>query len=118
MHERTDGDIGQRQGIARLDVGLGTGLDGIADLQALGLQNVRLGTICIVEQRDARGTIRVVLDGRDLGRDAILATLEVDLAILALVTATLMAGRDATIVIAAGLLRQRLPAATSRGSSS
>lgn len=90
MHERADGDVGQRQGITRLDVSLGTGLDGVADLETLGLQDVRLGAICVIEQRDARGTIRVVLDGRDLGRDAILATLEVDLAILALVAATLM----------------------------
>lgn len=52
VHERADGDVGQRQGITRLDVSLGTGLDGVADLETLGLQDVRLGAICVIEQRE------------------------------------------------------------------
>ena len=61
-----------------------------------------------MEQRDAGRAVGVVLDRGDLGRDVVLAALEVDLAVLALVAATLVTGGDAAVVVAAGLLGQGL----------
>ena len=108
VDEGTHGNLGQRHGVARLDVGAGTGDDGVADLEALGGQDVALLAVHVVEQGDASGAVRVVLDGSDLGRHAVLVALEVDHAVLALHAATLVAHGDATGVVTTGLDRQRL----------
>src|SRR5207244_1814023 len=50
--------------------------------------------------------VRVVLDRRDLCLHAVLLALEVDLAVAALVSAALVARRDAALVVAPALLRQ------------
>src|SRR5699024_3375498 len=83
-------------------------LDEGALLQALGCDNVALLAVQVVEQRDVRGAVRVVLDVRDLGRHAVLViATEVDDAVLALVAAALVAGGDVTVDVAATGLRQR-----------
>ena len=109
MDERTNGDFGERHAVAGLDVHAGlAGDDGVADLEALGSEDVGLGAIDIVEKRDASGAVRVVLDGRDLGRHVVLQTLEVDATIHALVAAALVTDGDAAVVVTATLLAQRL----------
>ena len=108
MDERTHGDLAQRQAVAGLDVGLGARHDRVAHGEALRAQDVGLGAVHVVEQGDAGGAVRVVLDRGDLGRHAVLATLEVDDAILALVATALVTGRHAAVVVAASLLGQRL----------
>src|SRR5690606_41216501 len=71
--------ISQRQVVARLDVRVRTRLDPVALLEVLRAEDVALLTVHVVEQRDAGGPVRVVLDVRDLGRHAVLVhPLEVD----------------------------------------
>src|SRR3954469_25898176 len=65
-----DRDVAQRQVVARLDVGRRTGLDAVALLEAGRTDDVALLAVGVVEQRDARGAVGVVLDVRHLGRDA------------------------------------------------
>ncbi len=108
VHHRADGDVFERERVADLDVCLLTGLDHVADLEAVRSEDVTLLTIDIVEERDARATVRIVLDRRNASGDAVLVALEVDHAIEALVTAALVADRQATLLIAAALLRQAL----------
>ena len=108
VDEGTHGNLGQRHGIARLNVGAGTGNDGVADLEALGGQDVALLAVHVVKQGDASGTVRVVLDGSDLGRHAILIALEIDNAVLTLNAAALVTHGDATGVVTTSLDRQRL----------
>src|SRR3954453_17036357 len=72
VDRRTDGDVAQRQVVARLDVGVGTRLDRRALRQVLRRDDVALLAVGVVQQRDARGAVRVVLDVRDLGRHAVL----------------------------------------------
>jgi len=50
------------------------------------------------------GTVRVVFDAFDLGRDAVLVAHEVDDAVVVLGTAATMTDRDVAVVVAAGLL--------------
>ena len=107
VDERTDGDVGQRQGVAGLDVGVGAAHDGVAHAQALRMKDVALLAVCVVQKGDAGGAVRIVLDGSHLGRHAVLVALEVDDAVAALVAAALMAGGDAPVVVAPSLLRQR-----------
>jgi hypothetical protein len=108
VHERAGGDVLERKGVADLDVGTRARLDRRADAQLSGSKDVRLRTVCVVQQRDARRAVRVVLDRGDLRRHAVLEALEVDDAVAALVAAALVARRDAAVVVAAALPRHGL----------
>src|SRR5690606_34836066 len=95
VHHGAGGGVAQRQVVARLDVGRRTGLDDAALLQLLGREDVALLAVEVVQQRNARGAVRVVLDVRDPGVDAVLVVaLEVDDAVLALVPAADVARGD------------------------
>src|SRR4051794_36150807 len=108
VHHGADRDVAQRQVVARLDVRARTALDPVALPQPVRRDDVALLAVGVVQQRDPRGAVRVVLDVRDLGRHAVLvAPAEVDHAVLPLVTAALVAGGDPAVHVPAGLLRQR-----------
>ena len=113
MHHGTGRDVAQRQVVARLDISLSAGLDDVALLDAFRSDDVTLLTVCVVQQCDAGGTVRVVLDVSDLGRHAVLVpTLEVDETVLALVTAAAMTGGHTAVGVTtaslAELANQRL----------
>src|SRR5262249_18877892 len=57
----------------------------------------------VVQQRDARRAVRVILDGEDLGRHAWLVALEVNDAITPLDAAAPMARGDAALIVAPSL---------------
>src|SRR5690606_714486 len=104
-----DRDVLEREVVADLDVSRCAVLDDVPLLELLGREDVALRAVDVVQQRDAGGAVRVVLDVSDLGVHAVLvAPLEVDDAVLALVPTTDVAGRDATRVVAATGLRERL----------
>ena len=88
VHRRTGGDEAHGQCVAVADVGLGARLNNVADLQAVRSEDVALLTVGVVQQGNTAGTVRVVLNGRDLGRHAVLVALEVDDAVLLLVSTT------------------------------
>ena len=70
--------------------------------------DVALLAVGVVQQRDPRGAVGVVLDVRDLGRHAVLVVAtEVDEAVGALVAAALVPGGDPAVVVAAALAVQR-----------
>ena len=87
---------------------LGTRLDRVADLETLRRDDVALLAVGVVQQRDARRAVRVVLDVRHPGRHAVLVALEVDHPVAALVAAALVTRGDAAVVVAAALARDRL----------
>src|SRR3954454_2121432 len=102
------GDVAQRQVVADLDVGLRPRLHRVALLQAVGGDDVALLAVDVVQQRDAARAVGVVLDVRDLGRDAVLVVApEVDQPVGALVPAALVARRDPTVRVAPALAVQR-----------
>ena len=101
VHHGADGDVAQRQRVAGADLGALARLQLVADLQVLRGEDVALLAVEVVQQRDAAGAVGVVLDGRDLGGDAVLVPLEVDDAVLLLVAATAVAGGLAAVVVAA-----------------
>src|SRR5690606_7620312 len=108
VHDRTDRDVAQRQIVAGLDVGAGTGLDARTLPQPRRREDVALVAVGVMQQRDPRRAVGVVLDVRDLGRHAVLVrTAEVDDPVLALVAATLMPGRDSPGAVPPALLGQR-----------
>jgi hypothetical protein len=58
----TDRDVAEGQVVARLDVGPGTVLDAVTLLQVARGEDVALLAVGVVQQGDARGAVRVVLD--------------------------------------------------------
>ncbi len=86
VDERAHGDVRQRQGVARLDVGFSAAHDGVAHAQALRMKDVALLAVDVVQKRDAGGAVRVVLDRGHLRGHAVLVALEVDDAVTALCT--------------------------------
>src|ERR1700733_6683220 len=108
VDDRAGRDRPQRQGVARLDVGARAVLHPVPLLQSLRAEDVALLAVHVVEQRDARGAVRVVLDVRDLGRDTVLVVPpEVDQTVGALVTAALVPGGDPPVDVPAALAVQR-----------
>ena len=91
VHGGTSGDETHGQGVAVTDVRLGARLDDVADLEAVGSEDVALLTVGVVQQRNTAGTVRVVLNCGNLGGHAVLVALEVDDAVLLLVTTTAVA---------------------------
>ena len=72
------GNILEGQGIADQDVGFGSGRNRGADHQTFGRDDVALLAIRIVQQRDARRTVRIVFDRGDFRRNAEFVALEID----------------------------------------
>jgi len=111
VDHRPEGDVPQAERVTGLDVGVAARHDLVAGLEAVGGQDVGLLAVCVVQQRDARGAVGVVLDGRDAGRHADLAALEVDQTVALLVATPAEAGGDAAVVVTAAraglLLEQR-----------
>ena len=91
VHDRAGRNVLQRQRVADQNVGLRAAHDLLADLQPERLNDVALFAVRIMNQRDARAAVRVVLDGRDGAGNAVLVALEVDEAQLLLVAAALVA---------------------------
>src|SRR6266566_2213311 len=108
VDERAGRDVRQRQGVAGLDVGAWARLDDRADPQSRGGEDVRLRAVGVMEQRDPGRPVRVVLDRGHLRRDGVLDALEVDLAVLALVAASLVTAGDATVHVSPTALLERL----------
>ena len=80
----------------------------VALRESLRRNDVALLAVQEVQQCDVGGAVRVVLDVRDLGVDAVLVVAtEVDHAVGALVPATLVTGGDPTVCVAAALAVQR-----------
>src|SRR2546430_2694405 len=100
VYRGAERDLEQGHGVPDPDVRARTGDDRIADGEALGGQDVALLAVRVVQQRDARRPVRVVLDRRHLGGDAELLPPEVDPPIAALVPPALPRpprGGDATL---------------------
>src|SRR5919112_4494179 len=89
VDRRADGDVAQRQVVARLDVRGDAGLDRRALRQVLRRDDVALLAVGVVQERDAGGPVGVVLDVSDPGGHAVLVVAtEVDDAVGQLVAAT------------------------------
>src|SRR5205814_7063602 len=107
VHQGAGRDVRQRQRVAGPDVGAGPRLDRRADPQTRGSEDVRLRAVGVVEQRDARRPVRVVLDRSHLRGNAVLDALEVDLPVPALVPPALVAPGDAAVRVPPAALLER-----------
>src|SRR5665213_1875455 len=95
VHEGAERNVPQRHRIAGLDGRIGAGADFIAGHDALGRENVAALAILVEDERNVRGPVRIVFDGLNDARNAVLVALEVDEAVLLPRTAADMTRRDA-----------------------
>src|SRR6266536_2694219 len=79
VHGRADRDVCEWDRVADPNCRVRPALDRVADFEAKRGQDVALLAVLVVDQRDPRAAVRVVLDGRDLAGHAVLVALEVDL---------------------------------------
>ena len=100
VHHRADRNVPQRHRRARLDRRLAPGADLIARRDALRSQDIAPLAVGVQDQRDVRGTVRVVLESLDDRRDTVLVAAEVDQAILLPRAAADVSRRDAPEVVA------------------
>ena len=108
MNDSTNGDVGDGQAVAGLNVGSGGGEDLVPGLQAHGSDDVTLLAILILHQRDVGAAVGIVLQLQDSGFHVHLVALEVDDTVLALLAAAAMTDGDAAIAIATSILLQDL----------
>jgi len=88
------------QGISRKDVRGFAGRDSGADFKTHRVQDVALVAVRVMQESDVGAAVRVVLDGSDLGRHAILVAPEIDHAVLLLVAAAAVPDDDFALVVA------------------
>ena len=112
VHGRAEGNPVQRQRVAHPHRGVGPAHDLVADLETERGQDVALLPVAVVDEGDSRGSVGVVLDGGHLAGHAELVAPEVDPPIRAAAVAAAMAGRDLALVVAAGVVLQRLEQAS------
>ena len=101
VNHQTERDVAQHLGVADARLRCRPGHDFLTDLDPLRRQDVALLAVSVMQEGDAGRTVRVVLDGRDLRRDAILVALPVDDAIATLVATTATTGCDVAVRVAA-----------------
>src|SRR5262249_896388 len=99
---------------ARLDLGVGPRLDGLPDLEPVGGHDVAALAVGVVEEGDARGAVRVVLDAGHPRRHAVLVAAEIHETGALAAAAAGPAGRAVTGAVAAGGLLDRLGQALHR----
>ena len=72
------------------------------------MQDVALLAVRVVQEREARRAVRVVLDGRNLRRNALLLAAKIDRAVLLLVAAAAMPDGDLAVRVASARALLRL----------
>src|SRR5687767_1691094 len=101
-------DARHRQRVAGAGLDVGAGGHRVADSQAMRQEHVALLAVGVVEQADARRSVRVVLDRRDLRGHAVLLALPVDDAVQPLVAGALVPHGELTLAVSAGAAQQPL----------
>src|SRR5471032_1858403 len=105
VHHGTDRDVTDRQAVARLDRRFRAVHHRVANGHALGGDDVLALAVGVAQQGDIGGAVRIVFDPFHFRRDTILLTLEVDQAIVLLMTTADVAGGDVAVVVTAGSFR-------------
>ena len=106
MDESTGGDVGQRQGVARLDIGRGARADGIAHREALRRNDIALFSILILNKGDVGAAVGIVLEGQHLGGHIQLVPLEINDAVFPPVAAAAVTDSNPSIAVPPGFFVQ------------
>src|SRR5690606_29954271 len=108
VDHRAERDLAKRERVPDPDVRARTAHHRVSLLQSPRVQDVTLLPIGVMDQRDVRRTVRIVLDLGNPTGDAELVALEVDPTLQALRAAAPTATRDVPVIVAPAALLQRL----------
>src|SRR5574343_809433 len=98
-------DVADRQGVTSLDRRFGTRHQLGTRLHAARSDDVAALTVCVAQQSDVGGTVRIVFDALNFSRDGVFVATEVYDTVVLLMTTTLVAGSDVTVVVTASSRR-------------
>lgn len=101
VNGRTDGDVGRRKAITRLNGRFASRHNRSTHCNTFGSENITTLSICIFKQCNIRCAIRIVFQTFYNRRNSIFISLEIDNAVATHVTTTNMARRDATLIVTA-----------------
>ena len=104
VNGRTHRNVANRQRVADANRRFRTADQRGADFKATRGDDVGTLAVGVADQGNVGRAVGVVLDTLDLGRNGILVALEVNHAVVVLVTTALVANRDVTVVVAARFL--------------
>ncbi|EHW59249.1 hypothetical protein ECDEC10A_4479 [Escherichia coli DEC10A] len=99
MNSRTNRDVAHRQGVTWFDCSINARLNLVASFQAFRGQDVTAFTVFVQNQRDVRGTVRIVLKTFNNCRDTVFVAFEVNNTVSLLVATTDMTSGDTAIVV-------------------
>ncbi len=99
MNGRTNRDIAHRQGVACFDCSIIARLNLVASFQAFRGEDVTAFAIFVQNQRDVRGTVRIVLKTLNNCWDTVFVAFEVNNTISLLVATTDVTSGDTAIVV-------------------
>ena len=89
----------QRQAVAHADLSLRAVHDSHADCEPFRCKDVGLLSVCVADQRDVRGSVRIIFDRGYLCRNVVLISLEIDDSVLSSVSAASVANGDLALVV-------------------
>src|SRR5205823_1351584 len=101
------GDIGKRKGVSNFDVRLGSGVNGVADIQAVRINDVPLLAVGVVNESDASGAVWIVFDRGNLSGHAPFVPFEIDNAVAPVMPSADVADHDLAGVVASSRLGER-----------
>src|ERR1700722_4321965 len=105
VNDGAERDVLEHQRVARLDVGVLARLDLGADFESVRREDVRLHAVGIMQQRDIRGAIGIVLERGDNGGNPVAVALEINQPQTALMpTAAMTRGHASAVVASTGTL--------------
>src|SRR5690606_19397346 len=98
----TDGNVSKNSAVARSKRSFFRDDVSLSNLGAIVKQNVSLLTVLVDSKADKSGAVRIVLYGLDGERNIELVVSKINIAIKALVAASLVAGGNASAIVPAG----------------
>src|SRR2546423_14337243 len=107
VNHRAGGDIRKRQGVTGLDLGLRSRRDNVADLETDRPEDVALFAVHVLDERDPRRAVWIVLHRHDAAGNAEFIAPEIYRPQAALGAAAPVADGNAALVIAAAAASPR-----------
>jgi hypothetical protein len=99
VDHRTQGNLLHWETVSDLDVRLGSGFDGIADLKSARVEDVTLFSVLVENEGDVGGPVGIVFDLSHAPGDSHFVPLEIDQAVPAFVATPTASGCDPAVMV-------------------
>ena len=107
VNQCTNRDILQRQAVAHMHLCFRTIHNNHAVRQTLWCKNICFFAVCIADQCDISGSVRIVLDSDHFCRNPVFPSLEINDSVFSLMSASAVSYCDLTLCITSGIFLKR-----------